>query len=60
MEYIDDPRVIGAENHGFGAVGQVFGHCECCGEVIYIGEEYYLSDDGQKFCLSCVSIREAC
>jgi formylmethanofuran dehydrogenase subunit E len=37
--------------------GDVAFKCDCCGEVIYIGDEYYDDDFGERLCLDCLKTK---
>lgn len=37
-----------------------FDECACCGEPIYVGDEYYESEDGEfKFHVDCIRLKIA-
>lgn len=33
--------------------------CDCCGNEIYIGNDYYSCANGERYCENCIDLKEA-
>lgn len=33
--------------------------CDCCGQEIYVGYDYYETPNGDRFCDECITRKEA-